>query len=84
MIKNNDTISVEQAASAVVGEVKRAKQLHPGEFHNQHEGLAVLWEEFEELKCEVFRKQENYDLTAMRKEAIQIAAMAVRFATELT
>ena len=68
----------------VMTEVLRAKSLYPEDFHNQHEGYAVLLEEVDELWDEVKKNQKNYDLDAQRKEAIQIAAMAIRFATELT
>lgn len=52
-------------------------------FNSAHEGFAVLLEEVDELKAHVWTKQKHRDLEAMRKEAIQIAAMAVRFATEV-
>ena len=48
-------------------------------FNSAHEGYAVLLEEVDELWTEVrgHRSQEN--LRAMRAEAIQVAAMALRF-----
>ena len=49
-----------------------------------HEGYAVLLEEVDELWDEVRVKQSNRDLLAMRKEAIQVAAMAVRFLLDVT
>jgi NTP pyrophosphatase (non-canonical NTP hydrolase) len=68
----------------VMTEVLRAKSLFPTDFVNQHEGYAVLLEEVDELWVEVKKNQKVYDLEAQRKEAIQVAAMAIRFATELT
>jgi hypothetical protein len=68
----------------VLSEVERAKAMFPNDFVNQHEGYAVLLEEVDELWQEVKKNQKNYDLLAQRKEAIQVAAMAIRFAAELT
>lgn len=51
--------------------------------NSAHEGIAVLYEECSELQKHVFMKQKNRDLAAMRKEAIQVAAMALRFAAEV-
>lgn len=62
----------------VLEECDRAIGLYSS-FNNAHEGLAIIWEEFEELKAEVFRKQTLYDYEKMRKEAIQLSAMALRF-----
>lgn len=53
----------------------RKAEKHPP-FHSLHEGLAVLWEEFEEAKQEVFKKVP--DRANLHKELVQIAAMAVK------
>lgn len=52
-----------------------------GTFHNTHEGWAVLWEEVEELWDEVREKFPSQE--KQLKEAIQSAAMAVRFVHDL-
>lgn len=52
-------------------------------FNSAHEGFAVLLEEIDELKAHIWMNQKKRDLTAMRKEAIQVAAMAFRFAAEV-
>ena len=56
-----------------------ARKQHPP-MHSFHEGLCVIWEEFEELKQEVFKK--NIDKQAMLKELSQIAACCHRFAED--
>lgn len=52
-------------------------------FNSAHEGFAVLKEEVDELWEHVKTNQKKRDLPAMKKEAIQIAAMALRFAHEV-
>lgn len=56
-------------------EVVRANRIH-GEFNSLHEGYAVLMEEIDELWEEI--KHRNTDLLAIREEAIQVAAMALK------
>lgn len=55
-----------------------------GACNSAHEAFAVLHEEVDELWDHVKTKQKNRDLAAMRKEAMQVAAMAIRFAAEAT
>ncbi len=52
-------------------------------FNSAHEGYGVIAEEFIELQEWVFEKQATRNLGLMRKEAIQLAAMAIRFAVEV-
>jgi hypothetical protein len=53
-------------------------------FYSAHEGMAVLEEEFLELRQEVFKNHEVRNIENMRKEASQIAAMALRFMIDCT
>lgn len=48
-------------------------------FNSAHEGFSVLKEEVDELWDEVKAKQGARDIAKLRKEAVQVAAMAVRF-----
>jgi len=73
-----------EAIEEVYREVMRAKSMFPTDFHNQHEGYAVILEELDELWQEVKKNQRDYDLYEQRKEAIQCAAMCIRFIAELT
>ena len=54
-----------------------------GKFNSAHEGLGVIWEEFEELKKEVFKKKEKRAYPAMYREATQLATMAIRFMNDI-
>lgn len=52
-------------------------------FNSAHEGFAVLLEEVDELKDHVWTNQKKRNLEEMRKEAIQVAAMGIRFALDI-
>jgi hypothetical protein len=55
-----------------------------GPFDNGHEGLAVIWEEFEELKQFVFGKDHTEEqIVNARIECVQLATMAMAFYVEL-
>lgn len=75
-----DTIA--DVTTAVQREVARAKSKFLP-FNSAHEGFAVLWEEVDELWDEVRKNQRVRDKALMRTEAIQVAAMAVRFVMEV-
>lgn len=51
--------------------------------NSAHEAYGVLLEEVDELWAHVKTNQKRRDIEAMRKEAIQVAAMAVRFARDI-
>lgn len=51
--------------------------------NSAHEAYAVLLEEVDELWDHVKTNQTKRDVAAMRKEAIQVAAMALRFAHDV-
>lgn len=51
---------------------------HHGDFNSAHEGIAVIEEEYLELRHWVYMNPAKRDREAMRKEAIQLAAMAIR------
>ncbi len=52
-----------------------------GTFNNPHEGYAVILEELDELWDEI--KDKDSRIQHMKKEAIQVAAMAIRFIHDL-
>ena len=67
---------------AVDAEISRAAQSYPS-FHSQHEGYAVLKEESDELwdRIKASKGLKSDGVTAV--EAVQVAAMAVRFVLDL-
>lgn len=70
------------AIGDVISELNEAERRF-GPMHSGHEGYAVILEEMDELKEHVWTRQGNRDVAAMRKEAMQVAAMAVRFMIDI-
>lgn len=63
---------------AVRAEVVEACKKFPL-FGSAHEGFAVLLEEVEELKAEVFKKSADRSPARLEEEAVQVAAVAIKF-----
>ncbi len=68
-------------ANEIIRELERARSKHPIPFHSFHEGYAILAEEVYELWREVIRQERSG--AAIRKEAVQVGAMALRFILDL-
>lgn len=75
-------LMVGDAISMAHDELMQALHKWPA-FNSAHEGYAVLAEEVDELWQHVKTNQRKRDLLAMRKEALQVAAMALRFAIDV-
>jgi hypothetical protein len=76
-----DIKSVEfQILTKVYQELKQANTKHPL-FISPHHGYAVILEEFDELWDEIKKKQPDKD--RLVAEAVQVAAMAVKFIISL-
>lgn len=71
-----------KAISDTVDELISATENFP-KFNSAHEGFAILKEEVDELWEEVRKKPGEVNNENMRKEALQIAAMAIRFAGDI-
>ena len=67
-------------ASEIAAEVRRAEKKHPP-MHSPHEGWSVIWEELEELREHV--RADTGRSVGARKEALQVAAMGLRYALNL-
>ncbi len=72
-----DRLKLTLAMGALEREIERAMSLH-APFNSDHEAFAVLLEEVEEYKTEVFKKREDRSQLAMNEELLQIAAVAIR------
>ena len=83
--------TLQQMADLAIAEAT-ASNTKFGEYNSLHEAWAVLFEEVDELKDEMRKKQieepiefyhpEMRSPTAIKKEAIQIAAVALRIAQD--
>lgn len=77
------TTKYDRVAEEARLEAVAAHAAWPKSSSSAHEGYAVLLEELDELWDHVKTKQSKRDLSEMRKEAIQVAAMALRFAVDV-
>ncbi len=66
----------EDLRNDIEAEYTNARHKFPTEFNSYHEGYAIIKEELDELWDEIKGDQWNLKL---RDEAIQVAAMAIRF-----
>lgn len=84
MIEEIGELHLQSTAKGVIAEVidelARARRGHH-DMASFHEGWAVIYEELDELWDEVKAKEFSRD--GLRKEAVQTAAMAVRFVEDL-
>ena len=69
-----------KAINLVRDELSKATNTH-GEMQSAHEGYAVILEEMDELWEEIKKKHQN--LPMMMEEAVQVAAMAIRFIVDV-
>jgi len=70
------------AIAEIEAEVANATDHYPP-FNSAHEGFSILKEEVDELWDEVRVKQGKRDVAKMRHEAMQVAAMAIRFMMDI-
>lgn len=73
---------ISAVTNEVTKELARALKIHPP-MNSAHEGWAVLLEEVDELWDEIKLRPSLRDKQRMREEAVQVAAMAMRFLLEV-
>lgn len=66
----------------VAEEIARSRHQYPST-PSAHHGLSIIQEELFELQMEVYKRRAERDKDKMRREAIQVAATAIRFAEEI-
>lgn len=73
----------EYVAMEILAEYEKAAKAFPA-FNSAHEGYAVIAEELDELWDEVKNNKNPESRDRQRKEAIQVAAMALRFIVDVS
>ena len=76
-------MELDKAITAICNEYVSASSNFPA-FNSHHEGYAVILEELDELKSQVWLKQSHRSLVELRKEAMHVSVMALRFMVDLT
>ena len=72
-------LTIDQILADVKEEILRSNELHQQAFHSNQEWLGTLREEYKELENEIFKSKEVWaGNDRMKKEAIQVAAMAIK------
>lgn len=69
-----------EAIKEIARELERARKIF-APFNSAHEGYSIILEEKDELWEEI--KVKHQSKNKMRKEAIQLAAMAIRFIVDV-
>lgn len=80
--RHNAMIVELRVLGEVAAELAHARSNH-APLNSAHEAYAVILEELDEFKIEVWKKTRARDRAAMRAELIQLAAMAVRAIEDL-
>ena len=73
---------LENLIANVIQEINRSELKNGRGYASMHEAFAVLLEEVDELKNEVWKRSHNRSGHQLRSEALQIAAIALRIAED--
>ncbi len=82
LLNDSAKSKLEQAILEVTEELKFATREF-GPFASVHEAYGVIAEEYRELEEHVFANHRRRDIPAMRAEACQLSAMALRLMVDL-
>lgn len=80
--KRLDPALLKPHVRAVVKEIKRARRKLP-RYQSAHEAIAILEEEFLELRAEVYKRHSKRDYAKMEAEACQVATVAILFMMDI-